>query len=252
MTARLVSPGEAVALLARRVEQRWTDAVCGEPVTFSIPLRPGVTTGKAVELDAAFALAGRDSAELDRARTLLAALRGSAITPATLRAMLRLPAAESATLLEAVAWLCDHPDLWFPPVPDTIVVEGGGKAAAATLSTIPWLRAAEHVVYWGDMDADGYAILDRFRAAAAAQDGAPGRSVPSILMEGTDLHRYARHGVGHDRNGRRIDPCTTRLHHPPPPRRRPTTSSPPRGPPPSGASSRRPFRSPTLPKGSTE
>jgi hypothetical protein len=45
--------------------------------------------------------------------------------------------------------------LWFPPVSDTIVVEGGGKAAAALLAEVPWIRGAAHVVYWGDMDADG-------------------------------------------------------------------------------------------------
>ena len=42
--------------------------------------------------------------------------------------------------------------LWFPPVSDTIVVEGGGKAAAALLANVPWIRAADHVVYWGDID----------------------------------------------------------------------------------------------------
>jgi hypothetical protein len=105
--------------------------------------------------------------------------------------------------------------LWFPPVPDTIVVEGGGKAAAALLADVPWIRAADHVVYWGDIDADGYAILDRFRAALAgpAPDGAPAKPVTSILMEATDLHRYARHGVDHDKAGRPIRPSPEHLPH---------------------------------------
>ena len=67
------------------------------------------------------------------------------------------------------------PRLWFPPVTDTVVVEGGGKAAAALLADVPWIRGAERIAYWGDMDADGYAILDGFRAALAepTEDGDP-------------------------------------------------------------------------------
>ncbi|TDC80769.1 Wadjet anti-phage system protein JetD domain-containing protein [Actinomadura sp. 7K507] len=105
--------------------------------------------------------------------------------------------------------------LWFPPVPNTIVVEGGGKAAAALLADVPWIRGADHVVYWGDIDADGYAILDRFRAALAepAPDGAPPKRVVSILMDTTALHRYAQHGVNHDRHGHPIKPSDTILRH---------------------------------------
>lgn len=105
--------------------------------------------------------------------------------------------------------------LWFPPVSDTIVVEGGGKAAAALLADVPWIRAAEHVVYWGDIDADGYLVLDHFRAALAepAPDGAPARPVASILMDATDLHRYSRHGVNHDKAGRPLKPSSERLPH---------------------------------------
>ncbi|TDC69620.1 DUF3322 and DUF2220 domain-containing protein [Actinomadura sp. GC306] len=105
--------------------------------------------------------------------------------------------------------------LWFPLVPDTIVVEGGGKAAAARLANVPWLRAADHVVYWGDMDADGYTILNGFRAALAepAPDGAPPKPVTSLLMDMTDLHRYAAHGVYHDKSGRPLKPSPTALSH---------------------------------------
>lgn len=105
--------------------------------------------------------------------------------------------------------------LWFPPVSDTIVVEGGGKAAAALLANVPWIRSADHVVYWGDIDADGYAILDHFRAALAAPalDGAPAKRVTSILMEATDLHRYSLHGVNHDKAGRPIKPSSELLPH---------------------------------------
>lgn len=105
--------------------------------------------------------------------------------------------------------------LWFPAVRDTIVVEGGGKAAAALLANVPWIRAADHVVYWGDIDADGYTILDQFRATLAepARDGAPVKPVTSILMDATDLHHYAQHGVNHDKAGRPIKPSPTTLPH---------------------------------------
>ncbi len=105
--------------------------------------------------------------------------------------------------------------LWFPPVRDTIVVEGGGRAAAALLADVPWIRTADHVVYWGDIDADGYAILDQFRAALAepVPDGAPAKPVTSILMDATDLHHHARHGINHDKAGRPIQPSPTALPH---------------------------------------
>ncbi|OXR41113.1 hypothetical protein B7C42_06883 [Nocardia cerradoensis] len=105
--------------------------------------------------------------------------------------------------------------LWFPPTAHTIVVEGNGKAAASILADIPWIRYAENVVYWGDIDADGYAILDRLRATLATPTpaGLPARSVHSILMDASDLHRYASHGVNHDKAGQPIKPGATILTH---------------------------------------
>jgi hypothetical protein len=96
--------------------------------------------------------------------------------------------------------------LWFPPAKDTIVVEGGGKAAAALLANVPWIRAADHIVYWGDIDADGYTILNQFRATLATP-------VASILMDATDLHRYSHHGVNHDKAGRPLKPSSATLPH---------------------------------------
>lgn len=99
--------------------------------------------------------------------------------------------------------------LWFPEVPGTIVVEGGGRAAVSVLSGIEWLRTADHLLYWGDMDAEGYATLDRFRSAMAAHDIA----VRSILMDDVDLRRYAQYGARTDRNGRGQRPLPARLDH---------------------------------------
>ncbi|WP_280437020.1 Wadjet anti-phage system protein JetD domain-containing protein [Nocardia carnea] len=105
--------------------------------------------------------------------------------------------------------------LWFPHVQNTVVVEGNGKAAASLLAEITWIRTAEHVVYWGDIDADGYAILDRLRATMAVptSDGLPAKTVHSILMEATDLHHHANHGVNRDKAGCPIKPSSTRLVH---------------------------------------
>jgi hypothetical protein len=103
--------------------------------------------------------------------------------------------------------------LWFPPVEGALVVEGGGKAAASLLADVPWVRRAENVVYWGDIDADGFAILDHFRGALAAHsdDGAPGRGVASILMSAMAAERYAHLGVSTDKDGRPIPPSSTHL-----------------------------------------
>lgn len=103
--------------------------------------------------------------------------------------------------------------LWFPAVEGALVVEGGGKAAASLLADVPWVRQAENVVYWGDIDADGFAILDHFRGALAApgDDGSPGRGVASILMDAMATERYAHLGVSTDKDGRPIPPSATHL-----------------------------------------
>lgn len=114
--------------------------------------------------------------------------------------------------------------LWFPPVPGTVVVEGGGKAAAALLGDVPWIRQAGTVAYWGDIDAAGFAILDRFRAVMAdgsdgpdrsdGSDGGPRRStVHSLLMDAPALSRYEHLGGDRDRRGRPIPPSSTVLRH---------------------------------------
>jgi hypothetical protein len=53
--------------------------------------------------------------------------------------------------------------LAFPQVRDAAVVFGLGYGVDR-LAEVPWLRERE-VVYWGDLDTHGFAILDRLRAA---------------------------------------------------------------------------------------
>ncbi|XVV04905.1 hypothetical protein ACQPW3_05735 [Actinosynnema sp. CA-248983] len=50
----LITPKDAVAAVRRKIDQKWAEAVCadlgiGDKLAFSTPLRPGVSTGKAVE-----------------------------------------------------------------------------------------------------------------------------------------------------------------------------------------------------------
>ncbi|WP_051088048.1 Wadjet anti-phage system protein JetD domain-containing protein [Mycobacterium sp. 155] len=47
-----------------------------------------------------------------------------------------------------------------PDLPDTVAVfRWGGHALA--VADFPWVRGAKHVLYWGDLDTDGFAILAR-------------------------------------------------------------------------------------------
>jgi hypothetical protein len=99
--------------------------------------------------------------------------------------------------------------LEFPPLADAVVVEGSGKAAAASLSAIDWLTGAERVIYWGDIDADGFAILDNLRAALSER----GARLKSVLMDEVSRVRYAHLGVNRDKNGEPLKPSTQRLPH---------------------------------------
>lgn len=96
--------------------------------------------------------------------------------------------------------------LYFPPVPDTIVVEGEGSAAR-TLATVDWLVHADHIVYWGDMDADGFAILHQFRAELRLH----GATVTSILMTEQARAQYESLGVNHDKHGKPLTSTRRRL-----------------------------------------
>lgn len=63
--------------------------------------------------------------------------------------------------------------LAFPKVANAAVVYGGGFAVTV-LEAVPWLAGRE-LVYWGDIDTHGFAILDRLRERVP--------SVRSILMD---------------------------------------------------------------------
>lgn len=80
----------------------------------------------------------------------------------------------------------------FPPVPGGISVEGAG-AGGGTIAQVPWIRDAAHLIYWGDMDADGLRILNEFRAA--------GLPVTSMLMDLQTYRTYQDYGTNSAPNG---------------------------------------------------
>ncbi|GII95113.1 Wadjet anti-phage system protein JetD domain-containing protein [Sinosporangium siamense] len=85
----------------------------------------------------------------------------------------------------------------FPPLPGGIAVEGdgfGGKAAAA----FSWLTSARHLLYWGDIDAYGFEILNGWR-----DDGV---LATSILMDQATYDAYEPFGTNTDRNGKPLQP----------------------------------------------
>lgn len=87
--------------------------------------------------------------------------------------------------------------LAFPEVPDALVVFGEGFAVT-TLELVPWLAERE-VVYWGDIDTHGFAILDRLRQRV------PG--VRSILMDRPTLLAHRDQFTGE------LAPTTSQLRH---------------------------------------
>lgn len=68
-----------------------------------------------------------------------------------------------------------------PALPGAVAVHGRGYAVDS-LSKIPWVGGAD-VVYWGDLDSHGFAILHRLRS-----HGVPARSV---LMDTETLEAFA-------------------------------------------------------------
>jgi hypothetical protein len=81
----------------------------------------------------------------------------------------------------------------FPELDGGISIEGVGRGGA-TIAALPWLPAAEHILYWGDMDADGLEILNEFRAA-----GVPAKS---LFMDLPAFEQGERFGTNVDARGR--------------------------------------------------
>lgn len=84
-------------------------------------------------------------------------------------------------------------------VPGAVCLWGQGATAPRALDDLPWLAAAEHVYYWGDIDAAGLEIADRFVAACEARDVA----ARTLAMDGGTYRRFSRFGVDVDEGARR-------------------------------------------------
>ncbi|MDN4161074.1 DUF3322 and DUF2220 domain-containing protein [Nocardioides abyssi] len=86
----------------------------------------------------------------------------------------------------------------FPELPGGISVEGVGKGGK-TPAAFPWLRHAPTLIYWGDIDPDGYEILDGYRHDFD-------RDIESILMDPAIYDTYERFGTNHDPKGSPLTP----------------------------------------------
>lgn len=73
--------------------------------------------------------------------------------------------------------------LAFPTVTDAIAIFGEGFKLA-TLEAVPWLAEAE-LIYWGDIDTHGFAILDQLRACLP--------HATSLLMDRQTLLAHRAH-----------------------------------------------------------
>ena len=99
--------------------------------------------------------------------------------------------------------------LALPQAPEgsgAVLVWGSGYTAGA-LPELPWVRAARRVLYWGDADADGYAILNALRTRLAA-DGAP-VPVVSVAMDVETVERFLHLAVADPGDTTRVLPHLT-------------------------------------------
>jgi len=98
--------------------------------------------------------------------------------------------------LPQLVLICENKDsaIMFPDRPAAIAVQGGGKAGPAFIPAIEWIAAAEDVVYWGDLDAAGFEILNAYRQA--------GMQIRTILMDLPTLTEYRQFAATTDTKGR--------------------------------------------------
>ncbi len=82
----------------------------------------------------------------------------------------------------------------FPQVDGGICLFGSGWAGMAVASAMPLVHQAKHVVYWGDLDADGFQILNGYRERGVVCE--------SILMDVPALRRYERYGTNLEKDHR--------------------------------------------------
>jgi hypothetical protein len=87
----------------------------------------------------------------------------------------------------------------FSPTPGGMSIEGGGFGGK-TAAAFAWITGCAGIVYWGDIDADGYEILNGWRADGVA--------AASMLMDAATYDRYEQYGTNLDRKGNPLKPGT--------------------------------------------
>jgi hypothetical protein len=95
-----------------------------------------------------------------------------------LQELARLPIAPARVLIVEN----QESGLPLPDIPDTVALIKLGASVAA-LSAIPWITASD-IVYWGDVDTHGFAILNWARAALG--------NVTSVLMDEATLLEHRK------------------------------------------------------------
>ncbi|WP_430867430.1 Wadjet anti-phage system protein JetD domain-containing protein [Demequina aurantiaca] len=91
--------------------------------------------------------------------------------------------------------ICENVDSaqQLPSMPEAIVFEGDGYAGAVLISQLEWVQQAPALLYWGDMDVDGLAIVNMYRAR--------GLAIQTLLMDLDAYNTYVDRGVSVDRRG---------------------------------------------------
>lgn len=93
-----------------------------------------------------------------------------------------------------------------PEGSNVVLVWGAGYTAGA-LHELPWVRQARQIVYWGDADADGYAILNTVRTRLSA-DGCS-VSVVGAAMDIDTVQRFLHLAVADPGDTARVLPRLT-------------------------------------------
>jgi hypothetical protein len=110
---------------------------------------------------------------------------------------------EDLEYLPSVIIVSENKDtaLFFPNLDGGIAIQGAGFAGAHTLAHIGWLTSCPEVLYWGDIDAAGFEIVNGLRVN--------GVEVRTILMDRKTFEKYEKYGASADRHGKPIE-CSAR------------------------------------------
>jgi hypothetical protein len=84
----------------------------------------------------------------------------------------------------------------FPQLPGGIVVEGNGNASTGLLPRVPWIKAAETLIYWGDIDQKGFEIVDGLRSRMG--------QLRTILMDRRTYDAFKDFGTEYEPNGKPV------------------------------------------------